>query len=30
MADRVVHLADGRIARIDRPAQRLPARAIRW
>ena len=30
MADRVVHLADGRIARIERPAQRLPARAVRW
>ena len=30
MADRVVHLADGRIVRIERPAQRLSARAVRW
>ncbi|MBP1620206.1 MAG: transporter [Acidobacteria bacterium] len=30
MADRVIHLADGRIVRVERPAQRLPAREIQW
>ena len=30
MADRVFHLADGRIVRVERPAQHLPARAIQW
>ena len=30
MADRVIHLADGRIAGEERPAQRVPAREIRW
>jgi putative ABC transport system ATP-binding protein len=30
MADRVVHLADGRIAREERPAVRVAAREIRW
>ena len=30
MADRVVRLADGRIAGIDRNRQRQPAREVRW
>ncbi len=30
MAHRVIHLSDGRIARIDRPTQRLRAAEIRW
>jgi putative ABC transport system ATP-binding protein len=30
MADRVIHLSDGRIARINRHAQRKPARDLEW
>ena len=30
MAERVITLADGRIANIERPAQRKPAKEIRW
>ncbi len=30
MASRVLHLADGRIARIDENAQRTPARDLHW
>jgi len=30
MADRVVHLSDGRIAREERNARRVPARALSW
>jgi putative ABC transport system ATP-binding protein len=30
MADRVIHLADGRIAAIEANATRTPAREIRW
>jgi len=30
MAHRVLHLADGRIARVDRNAQRTPARELHW
>jgi putative ABC transport system ATP-binding protein len=30
MADRVVHIADGRIARIDTNAHRMPVRELAW
>ncbi len=30
MADRVVRIADGRIASVERPAKRLRARDLRW
>jgi putative ABC transport system ATP-binding protein len=30
MADRVVHIADGRIAQIERNAERRPARELSW
>jgi putative ABC transport system ATP-binding protein len=30
MADRVIRLADGRIAEVSRNAERVPARDLRW
>ena len=30
MADRVLHLGDGRIQSEERPAQRVPARELHW
>jgi putative ABC transport system ATP-binding protein len=30
MADRVIHLSDGKISHIERNAQRRPVRSLQW
>ena len=30
MSDRVIHLSDGRIGRVETPARRMPASELQW